>query len=323
MKKVLFATTALIATAGMAAADVKLSGYGRFGIIYNEAPGTTVISRAPGADGIPGTADDVVTTAPNDETSITSRFRLNIDGTTTADNGVTFGARVRMQGNSNAAGFTASPTLSAARFYAMSSGLTVAAGNILGAIDSMPYLYHGSVGLTGLGYANVVSDFGADDFNSEGADRTGMEVIYEADMYSVHASYSDPISGAVGSQSRAAIAASANFSGYTIALGYQDSEYGPDVEFVAIVAGEVGPATVSLAYAKDHADFDQYNLAVSADVAAATEIQAYYNYDEFAATEESYGVGFTHDIGGGASLRGGVASLNGTTRADLGVLFNF
>ncbi|WP_370284886.1 porin [Pseudooceanicola nanhaiensis] len=319
MKKVLFATTALIATAGMAAADVKLSGYGRFGIIYNE--GATY-----GRDGLAGTADDVAA----DDTSITSRFRLNIDGTTTADNGVTFGARVRMEGDSNAAGFTASPTLRAARFYAMSSGLTVAAGNILGAIDSMPYLYHGSVGLTGLGYVNVVSDYGADDFYSVGAARTGMEVIYEADMYSVHASYSDPVTGAVGSQSRAAIAASANFSGYTIALGYQDSEYGPDVEFVAIVAGEVGPATVSLAYAQDHAGNDQYNLAVSADVAAATEIQAYYNYDEGAVTltgvaldEDSYGVGFTHDIGGGASLRGGVASLNGTTRADLGVLFNF
>jgi len=234
-----------------------------------------------------------------------------------------------MQGNSNTAGFTNSPTLSAARFYAMSSGLTVAAGNILGAIDSMPYLYHGSVGLTGLGYTNVVSDFGADEFASASADRTGVEVIYEADMYSVHASYSDPAGNTVGLQSRAAIMASANFSGYTIALGYQDSEFrgngvvGPDVEFVAIAAGEVGPATVSVAYAKDHADFDQYNLAVSADVAAATEIQAYYNYDEAEITEESYGVGFTHDIGGGASLRGGVASTNGTTRADLGVLFNF
>ena len=38
MKKVLFATTALIATAGMAAADgnVKISGYGRFGLDYNQ-----------------------------------------------------------------------------------------------------------------------------------------------------------------------------------------------------------------------------------------------------------------------------------------------
>jgi outer membrane protein OmpU len=304
MKKVLFATTALIATAGMAAADVKLSGYGRFGLLYNETPGATG-----------GVADD--------EVSLTSRFRLNIDGTTTADNGVTFGARVRIQGDSADNGYTNAPAFSAARFYAMSGGLTVAAGNILGAIDSMPYLYHGSVGLTGLGYANVVTDFGADDFVSAGPSRSGVEVIYEADMFTVHASYSDPTSTTVNNQERAAIAGSATFSGYTVALGYQESDFGGDVEFVAIVAGEVGPATVSGAYAQDHAGNDQFNLGLSADVAAATAIQAYFNHDEAAATEESYGIGFTHDIGGGASLRGGVASLNGDTRADLGVLFNF
>ena len=36
MKKLLFASTALIATAGVAAAEVKFSGYGRFGLGYVE-----------------------------------------------------------------------------------------------------------------------------------------------------------------------------------------------------------------------------------------------------------------------------------------------
>ena len=40
MKKVLFATTALVATAGVAAADVTFGGYGRFGAIYTETKGT-------------------------------------------------------------------------------------------------------------------------------------------------------------------------------------------------------------------------------------------------------------------------------------------
>ena len=40
--------------------------------------------------------------------------------------------------------------------------------------------------------------------------------------------------------------------------------------------------------------------------------------------ETSYGVDFNHDLGGGTSLRGGVASRgNGFVRADLGVRFNF
>ena len=45
MKKVLFATTALVATAGVAAADVTFGGYGRFGVIYVEdAPNETAVS---------------------------------------------------------------------------------------------------------------------------------------------------------------------------------------------------------------------------------------------------------------------------------------
>lgn len=36
MKKILFASTALVATAGVAAADVSFGGYGRFGVGYVE-----------------------------------------------------------------------------------------------------------------------------------------------------------------------------------------------------------------------------------------------------------------------------------------------
>ena len=64
MKKVLFATTALVATAGMAAADVTFGGYGRFGLIYRE--------NATGSD----------------ETNITHRFRLQIDATAESDSGI-------------------------------------------------------------------------------------------------------------------------------------------------------------------------------------------------------------------------------------------
>ena len=74
MKKVLFATTALIATAGMAAADVSFGGYGRFGVLYNDAN-------------------------VGDETNVTSRFRLQIDATAESDSGVVFGARARIQQN--------------------------------------------------------------------------------------------------------------------------------------------------------------------------------------------------------------------------------
>lgn len=294
MKKILFASTALIATASVAAADVKLGGYGRFGIIYVEDAAR--------------------------ETSIESRFRLNIDGTTTADNGVTFGARVRMQADDiTATGDAGAAGLNGARFYATSGGLTVAAGNIYGAIDSMPNLYHGSVGLSGLGYADVITNFGADDYQSTGNGVNGVEVIYEADMFTIHASYSDPSARA----ERLAVAGSASFMGYTIALGYQDSDTDNDVEFIGIVGGEVGPVSLSAGYAQDQGGEASYVVSAAAEVAMGIEVKAYYTRDENQADEDAYGIGASYGLGGGASIRGGVADRHGNMAADLGVFFSF
>jgi len=71
MKKVLLASTALIGFAGMAAADVTLSGSGRFGLVYND-DGTT------------------------SDTNLSYRLRFNIDASTETDSGVKFGGRIRL-----------------------------------------------------------------------------------------------------------------------------------------------------------------------------------------------------------------------------------
>ena len=108
MKKVLFATTALVATASVAAADVSFSGYGRFGIIYQD-------------------------TAAGDSTDVTSRLRLQIDATAESDAGVTFGARVRIQqNNTDNTNSPAGTGFNGARFFARSGGFEVGVGNIFG-----------------------------------------------------------------------------------------------------------------------------------------------------------------------------------------------
>ncbi|WP_272911374.1 porin [Loktanella sp. M215] len=80
MKKILMMSAAAIVTAGAASADVNLSGYGRFGLTYNDGVAA-------------GTA----------QTQIDTRFRLNIDATMTSDVGVEFGGRVRLQYDDNSA----------------------------------------------------------------------------------------------------------------------------------------------------------------------------------------------------------------------------
>ncbi|MDX1744028.1 MAG: porin, partial [Ruegeria sp.] len=137
MKKVLFATTALIATAGVAAAEsgVNFSGYGRFGIGYQEdrsvvtglATAPTTITTVDGAT----TTAVLPTSAESDDTILVSRFRLNIDGFTETDGGVRFEGRVRLQADEDSSnGEANSAGLNGARFSVIYGGLRVDAGNV-------------------------------------------------------------------------------------------------------------------------------------------------------------------------------------------------
>ena len=82
MKKVLFATTALVATAGVAAADVSLSGSANVGLKYNEA----------GAQ----------------QTTLHHEIDFGINASGTADSGLTFGASVDIDTDNSSGTFTSS-----------------------------------------------------------------------------------------------------------------------------------------------------------------------------------------------------------------------
>jgi outer membrane protein OmpU len=304
MKKILFATTALVATAGVAAADVTFGGYGRFGVQYDSDV------RQAGVDGILNTADDVF----DSEINVTSRFRLQIDATAESDAGVTFGARVRIQQNEGQTGRT-----NGARFFARSGGFEVGVGNIFGALEFMPGMYPIDMGLTGLGYDYTAYQFNADAYSSGGlgsSGSNGIEFLYSAGDFSAHVSASD-------TSDRIAAHAAYTFSGWTFALGAQDSDNAGDTELAASVGGSFGFADVTLAYADNGTNGDVVVLTGRFDVGAATNIEVYVTDHELA-SDTGYGVDFNHDLGGGTSLRGGIVKrVNGDTRADMGVRFNF
>ena len=317
MKKVLFATTALVATAGVAAADVTFGGYGRFGAIYSSAAGPDGIAATFGDD---GTGDSSI--------DITSRFRLQIDATAESDAGVTFGARVRIEQENDEVGDAANSGtgINAPRFFARSGGLEVGVGNIFGAIEFMPGMYPIDLGLTGLQYEYTPYQFGADFYDSDGAGaaatNNAVEVMYSAGDFSVHVSASD------GANERVAAHVAYTFSGWTFAIGAQDSNSPTDTEFAASIGGTIGPVDLSLAYADNGVNGDHITLAGRVDVGAATNVEFYVSdADTIFGTptqNTGYGIDFNHDLGGGTSLRGGVAKLfAGHTVADLGVRFNF
>lgn len=356
MKKVLFATTALVATAGVAAADVTFSGYGRFGIIYNDIEGRAAgATAAADADAVVAaqaavnaavdaatlaTAQDALTAAEaaaaasaavagGDSTDITSRFRLQIDATAESDGGVTFGARVRIQQNETDAVAEADNSgtgINGVRFFARSGGLEVGVGNIFGAIEFMPGQYPIDLGLTGLGYDYTAYGGNADLYSSGGAGaagNNGVEVLYSAGDLALHVSYSDAPDAAGNDRDRLAAYIAYTFSGWTVALGAQDSNDAGDTDVTASVGGSIGPADVFLTWADNGTNGDRIVLAGKFDVGAATNIEAYV-VDDDNQPDTGYGIDFNHDLGGGTSLRGGIAKrLSGDTRADLGVRFNF
>ena len=142
MKKVLFATTALIASAGIAAADghasVTIGGYGFAGVVDN---GTT--------------------------TDVSSKIRLTFKATVETDAGVTFGASTRtniVDGNNGGA----DTTFERSKITIDAGGLTVAVGATNGAMRSLgrgATFYGFNDGGT-IGFDNSTSDDQADSGNN-------------------------------------------------------------------------------------------------------------------------------------------------------------
>lgn len=338
MKKVLFATTALIATASMAAAEVRLSGYGRFGLDYNEANDSAV-----GGNGV-------------SSTTLTSRLRLQVDMSAETDGGVAFGARFRAQAESrdnNPGG----ANFNGARFFVTYSGFSLGVGNIIGAIENTPGLYletrTADIGIDGAGFESVVTNVNGEAFNwdaysSAGAGNNGVEVLYSAGGFNGHLSYSAGNRTFAANNNddidRTAISLAYTFGDWTAALGYQDSTAQFEDKLLLTIAGDLGQFGVRFAYA-DNDGIDKYGLYGTVDIGAASTLVAYVtnegdvdaadvvagrndNRDGVAGSNNregtGYGLNYSYDLGGGASVEAGWReSSNDNSTFQAGVYFSF
>lgn len=321
MKKILFATSALVATAGMAAADVSFGGYGRFGLFYNEG-------------------------FENNDTRVEQRFRLTITGTTETDAGVKFEGRIRFQTDDGLDGSSNVAQRSAAGFAVTSGGFRLDVGHVSDVIDSGDVVdYYGyGVGLTSFaeqssGFLLPVSGFGTSGDDSR-IDPT-IKARYVYGDFTVAASYTDDtslntITG--GSLEEWQIGAGYNFGDYSVGGAYgqiDNFDGGGNLDFWTVTfGGEIGAFGFSLLVAdSDFQDDISYGASVKYDVGAATEIRAVYSdngMDDFTLAginvnqDATYAVGVRHSLGGGVTLAGGVGqNVFGNTVGDLGVIFNF
>ena len=309
MKKLLIATTALVATAGVAAADVKLSGYGRFGLDYNggAAVGTS-------------------------KTQVNMRMRVNIDGSMTTDSGVTFGGRIRMQSSTNAN----ATTLNAAMLYATYAGMRMEVGNTNNAFDTPKLMYNSEIGYLDRSFGDPIRVGAAYSSGVGVANAMGVFASYNFGAGTVRFSWKTPDQTVttlpVGTDDEVQISVDYNFGQITVAAAYSDNTG---------FAGNAKDYYIGAEYAVN-SDINVGLLHFRAKTGAVTQNRTtlYGNYAMGAITYKGYiardnsftapgqsktafGLGLDYDLGGARLSADVHRSYTKDTVAGLGVRFDF
>ena len=299
MKKVLFGTTALVLSAGVAAADVTLNGNGRMGVI----------------DGF-GDSD----------LTFTSRIRFNFAASGETDGGLSFGGSLASD-DSGDAGDSGTIFIEGAfgklTMGDVDGGAKAAVGHVSG------------VGLTGLGDLNemtYIANVGQDTPGALYEYSTGDLTFYvSADQpnQTVVLVEDDPATPAdetvIGDTGDAyAVGLSYGFGNYTVALGYEDNDDFDDGHIIGGVTAGFGDATVKVVYGDAGDAGDQMSISLDY-VFGATTVTAFYADDEELGGAEGYGIGASYDLGGGASLKGGYAQNESSDEDafDFGISMSF
>jgi outer membrane protein OmpU len=333
MKKILIATTALVATAEYAAADISVYGFGRLGMTYASARYNETAT--------PGNGYTAGTDNLEQKTQFEHRLRFGFKGTAQSDSGMTFTGDMRFQADDSASGVgdtaQGGGSTNYAPLYTVSyNGLTIKAGNTAIAQEQAMY-YVGSLGYTGFMYANPRA-YNGDTNNSNWSSTTDFEInaSYSMNGFTIGAGTSDNAAGV----SRNVVTASYTIGNTTIGATTQASEAAAraqDYTALAIMS-EIGGVKVGL-YGDDYKDgTNGYGFTASTEIQPGLTISATWStLDDNVAgnTDEAYGVGFSYDLGGGVSLGGGVGKMRnqddtlawnsgkGINYSEVGIVFNF
>ncbi len=291
MKKLLIATTALVMTAGVAAAEVTVTGETRFGVLYD-----------------------------GENTNFTSRIRVIFGMSGETDGGLSFGASIRadqQEGDENEGG--------AGSMFISGAFGKLSVGDVAGAAEKAVGDLDG-VGLTGLGdFSDTVFITG------DGAEATGKNPIflyeYSINGFSFYLSGNDGRvkGGSLGSDagkddSAYAAGIGYEFGDYSIGLGYESFDpegitgvtAGSRYDHIAVGGSAAfGDVTLKAVYGEaSDIDFTQYGISASGTVQAVV-VTGYYKHLEVGnADGEAFGIGASYDLGGGAALKGGVVDYN-------------
>jgi outer membrane protein OmpU len=301
MKKVLFATTALIATAGVASADIGISGDGRMGIVNTEASGNL-----------------------DNETQFNSRIRITFTASGTTDAGIAFGGSVRAD---NAGATNQTDTADGTNGGVNGQGGSVYVSGDFGKITmgDVGSAHESATGdLAGVGYTMSKNEMGY----AGGGDDEGVAWSYSVDNLTLYASMGQPQSSSANNESGFGL--SYSMAGVTLGVGTADDGTTEETSasIRASVAG-VGITAIIIDRNNDTSVSGETGLSLSYAVDSNLSVAAFTRSTENvgAADRDYTGVGFSMNLGGGATLAGGYTQGGGGSNSldamDLGLKFAF
>jgi outer membrane protein OmpU len=305
MKKVLLASTALVLSAGVAAAEVTVGGDGRMGIVNNFDADNTL--------------------------GFTSRIRIAFTASGETDGGLAFGGSIRAD---NSGGITVDDIGNdgvEASDIVPGGGAAGVAGSVfisgdfgrlsMGDVAGAPEAAVGDVsgvGLTGLGDRNEMTYLS----NGNATARSAMRYDYTFGDFGFHISADNPVAYPGSADLRTeneTYGVAVTYSGdlFSAGLGYEtrDGERPSTGDFAIsgdhIIGGvsvEFAGATIKGIYGMADLDgldeFDQYGISVDYGFDATT-LTAFYTGGDEELKSEAFGLGVSYDLGGGASVKAG------------------
>ncbi|MDJ0858574.1 MAG: porin [Dinoroseobacter sp.] len=321
MKKLLIASTALVATSGFAAAEVTLGGSAQFGVIYQEDR----------------TVRDVTATGErvDDDFFLDYELQFDLSGSTTTDSGLTFGASADFENDSNAFADSADQGFDPEIFVSGGFGvLTI--GDVDVATDSAFGGRTRDPGYDGIGIDNKID---ALIFADPATIVTGDGEIDSNIRYEFSTGGFDLTLTADSFEENYAAALSYDFGVVDVGVGYvnienyienangdNDFTLGGGESWSLFVGGSTAGFDWDLYYA-DHEN-DGLMLVAKGTPTMTTDVTGYggslaydlggysisfaANYVEIDDTDLDgwdYGIGVSYDLGGGASLDAGIGSI--------------
>jgi outer membrane protein OmpU len=332
MKKILLASTALVLSAGVAAAEVKISGDGWMGLFYNgNAAGTpavastagqcidnvagTIAAVAAGAEcgagttRIAGTAGVAAGAVPS-KTQMQSRARVTFTLSGETDGGLAFGGSFRADNAGGAAVGTAGSVFISGDFGKLSMG------DVDTALRATQFRTR---------HLGVLENHGGAR-TGNGSRAAGTSALYEYTMDGLKIALS---AGQVGTKAFGA-GVQYKFDGFGVGLGYNITEAAGVKTKEINLSGEAtfdGISTRASYLQATTAGVKTTNLGL--DVRAkfdAVEVgfNAVRNKVGAAPATNVIGLGANYDLGGGATFGAAVSKATGAKAlADVGIAFKF